>query len=43
MSLADINNLGYPVLFSNALVAFLLNVSVVFLVRILVERKHGQR
>ena len=33
MSMQDINNLVYPILFSNVLVAFLLNVSVVFLVR----------
>ena len=33
MSLTDITNVGYVTLFANALVAFMLNVSVVFLVR----------
>ena len=32
MSLADIEKLGYFILFANAMVAFLLNISVVFLV-----------
>lgn len=35
MSMQNIYDVGYPVLIANAAVAFMLNVSVVFLVRII--------
>lgn len=41
MTLADIENVGYFTLLSNAMIAFLLNVSVVFLVRKVISTQTG--